>query len=139
MEIGPPSKPSFLRDAFQALAFRFLGANRWHMLSMLFYESRCFLGNLRTQFAKGPVSVHFGPSFELDPHLKGRNKRTLARMRGIGNLLAIYPWAAHRTFEIFLMGFDAGEQWALDNQDSKPHHDQCEPNNTSATGKDTSL
>ena len=131
IEIGPPSKPSFLQDAFVSLASRLLGKYLWRKSYTLFSELRSLLGSLRIQLVKDRLFVSLGPSFE--PHLQGwqRNRRTIARMRGIGNLLAIYPWATHQNFEIFLMGFDAGERWALDNQGNKQHPGQCEPKSTS--------
>jgi hypothetical protein len=38
--------------------------------------------------------------------------RILARRRGIENLQAIHPWVDFQDLEIFLMGFDAGDQYA---------------------------
>lgn len=131
MEIGPPSKPSFLRDAFQSLAARLLGEYLWRKTYTVFSELRSFLGSLRIQLAKDRLFVTYGPTFELDPRIPGRNRRTVARMRGIGNLLAKYPWVTHQNFEIFLMGFDAGEQWVRDSQGSTQHPVQCEPQNSS--------
>jgi len=52
------------------------------------------------------------------------NIRTGVRKQGIETLLATYPWADLLTLEIFLKGFDVGEQWASDMRDSgsKPDH-----------------
>jgi hypothetical protein len=41
------------------------------------------------------------------------NTRTHARAEYIAALLAIHPWADIVDQRIFLMGFDAGEQWTL--------------------------
>jgi hypothetical protein len=129
--IGQPSKPFSLKKSLLGAAYRLSGPNLWAKLCISFCESRCFLGSLRTQLAKGRASRSLGPAFELDPQSQQRNKRTLARMQGIENLLAIHPWIAYQSFETFLAGFDAGEQWARDTLSSKPHPGQCEPKSTS--------
>jgi hypothetical protein len=131
IEIGPPSKPSFLRDAFVSLASRLLGKYLWRKTYTLFVESRSFLASLRIQLAKDRLSFRFGPSLQSHPQGRVRNRRTLVRMMGIGNLLAIYPWVTHQNFEIFLMGFDAGEQWERDSRGNTQHLGQYEPKNTS--------
>lgn len=121
------------------MASRLLGKYLWRKTYTLFVEPRSFLASLRIQLAKDRLSLSFGPSLEIRPQGWVRNRRTLVRMMGIGNLLAKYPWATHQNFEIFLMGFDAGEQWERDSQGNIQHPGQCEPKNTSATGKDTAL
>lgn len=130
-ETGKLSRLSFPKEALLDAAYRLLGQNLWAKLCISFSESRCFLGSLRTQLAKGRASRSLGPSFE--PHLRPwvRKKRTLARKRGIENLLAIYPWVGLQSSEIFLMGFDAGEQWAHDTQGNTQHPVQCESKSTS--------
>jgi hypothetical protein len=131
MKNGQSSRSFSLRDWFVFAAFRLVGQRLWDKTYTLLSESRRFLGSLRIQLAKDRASVSLGPAFELDPQSQQRNKRTLVRKRGIENLLAIQPWAAHQTFEIFLMGFDVGEQWALGTLDSKPHPAQYGPKSTS--------
>jgi hypothetical protein len=113
-----------LKDALEGVVFRLLGSHLWDKLYTLFSESRSFLGRLCTQLAKDRVFVSLGPSLEFHHQSWQRNKRTLARKKGIENLLAIHPWAAHQDFEMFLMGFDAGEQWASHTLSNRPHPDQ---------------
>ena len=75
---------------------------------------RSFLGHIRSQSARERLSVTLGPSLELS---QGRhyqaNTRTLARRLYIESVSAIYPWVDIPDLRIFLMGFDAGEQWSL--------------------------
>jgi hypothetical protein len=71
-----------------------------------------------------PFFVDYGLSFERDAD--GRRvlrKRTENRMSGIDNLLKTHPWASEMEEEIFLLGFDRGEAFALGNAD-KP---ECRP------------
>jgi hypothetical protein len=131
MGIGPLSKSSFLQDAFVFVASHLLDKYVWRKSYTLFSELRNFLGSLHIQLAIDRLFVNYGPKLESDPQVSERNRRTLARMKGIRNLLAIYPYVTHQNVEIYLMGFDAGEQWALDNQGSIPHPVQCEPKSTS--------
>lgn len=108
-------------ETFAVVAFRFLGQRLWDMSYILLSSFRCFLGHLRTQLVKDQAGVSLGPSLEFCHQSWQRNRRTLARKEGIRMLLAIHPWADFQTLEIYLMGFDAGEQWASDNCRSKPH------------------
>ena len=41
------------------------------------------------------------------------NRRTCARVAGIRELASLYPWASSIEEQIFLAGFDKGEQFAL--------------------------
>jgi hypothetical protein len=41
------------------------------------------------------------------------NRRTCARVAGIQELTSLYPWASSIEEQIFLAGFDKGEQFAL--------------------------
>jgi hypothetical protein len=119
------AKPALpLRDVLAILALRLVGHRLWGMSYTLFSESRSFLGRLRIQLAKDRVFVSLGPSLEFHRPLWVRNKRTLARKQGIENLLATRPWLTHLDFETFLMGFDAGAQWAFGTMGNKPHPDQ---------------
>ena len=119
------------KDALIAVAFRLLGPRLWDKSYTLLSESRSFLGRLRTQLAKDRVSLSLGKS--LEPHHQGwrRNRRTLARKKGIEKLLATRPWLTPQDFETFLAGFDAGEQWAFDSLGSTPRPGQHESINTS--------
>lgn len=113
-----------LRDAFVGVVFRLLGQRLWDRLYTLFSESRSFLGRLRTQFAKDQVGVSLGPSLEQGHQGWTRNQRTLARSRGIEKLQATRSWLTPLDFETFLVGFDAGEQWAFDTMSNRPHPGQ---------------
>ena len=76
-----------------------------------------FRGHIRSQSAKGRVGVDFGPALVCrhSGHLC-RNTRTVARILYTKRLLASLPWADSQDLEIFLMGFDAGEQWGIGNE-----------------------
>ena len=68
-------------------------------------------------------TVDFGPALRRLPDgLLQPDKRTLMRSECIGNLLATRPWADIVDVQMFLAGFDAGEQWCrrtLDSEQSK--------------------
>ena len=76
---------------------------------------RSCLGHIRTQSAKGQVGALVGPH----GHLGARNARTLVRTLYTQKLAATRPWVDSQDLEIFLMGFDAGEQWILRKQDKE--------------------
>jgi hypothetical protein len=77
---------------------------------------RSALGHLCLRFPKGSSC---GPAFELDKaQLPVLNKRTLARFEGIQALSSNFPWVDGVDCRIFLIGFDAGEQWASRNRDN---------------------
>jgi hypothetical protein len=119
-EVSPVAKKQSLGDAFAAVAFRLLGRNLWGKSYTLLSSFRSCLGHIHTQLAKGQESVSVGRSFERHHQSLRRNRRTLARRRGIENLRAIHSWLDFQDLEIFLAGFDAGEQWASDKLDSEP-------------------
>jgi len=73
---------------------------------------RSFRGHIRTQSAKGRPSVDAGPWFEYQFGRYQRNARTLARISYIEKLRASRPWVDSQDLQIFLMGFDAGEEWS---------------------------
>jgi hypothetical protein len=71
---------------------------------------RSFRGHIRTQSAKGRATATFGAWFENHHgHLRA-NRRTAARREYTEKLRAIRPWVDSQDLEIFLMGFDAGEE-----------------------------
>lgn len=89
--------------------------NVWCIWSM---ACRSFCGHIESQSAKQRLTLDVGPALEPFPDVStSSNKRTLARMRGIENLSAKYPWADIPDRRIFLEGFDAGEQWAQNKLD----------------------
>ena len=116
MENGQLTRPSRLRDIVAYAPFRFLPESLHYKLYLVFSSLGSLLGRLRTQLVKNHPRVSFGPAFEAGhPHLLRRNKRTLARKSGVAERLATLTWVDLQDLEIFLMGFDAGEQWASRN------------------------
>lgn len=80
---------------------------------------RSALGHIRLQL---PRNWSVGPAFQRGQDQSfQQNKRTLARALGIQELWAKYPWTDQVDLEIFLRGFDAGEQWGHDNKDTEGH------------------
>jgi hypothetical protein len=73
---------------------------------------RSFRGHISTQFSKDQGTPHLGKSWGRN-HLGQirRNPRTVARRLYTEKLLATLPWADSQDLQIFLMGFEAGEQW----------------------------
>lgn len=83
---------------------------------MLFSSLRSVLGHIRLQYEEGVVSA--GQALEQgEDQSVQRNRRTLARIVGIEELSAKYPWMDHVDYRMFLEGFDAGEQWVNHNGD----------------------
>lgn len=75
-------------------------------------------GHWRTRIASKSQTVAFGPAFRRLPDGSLQpEERTIARSSCIDNLLATHPWADVVDVQIFLAGFDAGEQWCLRNRD----------------------
>lgn|ERR1700722_6365932 len=115
MENGQLTRPSRLRDIVAYAPFRFLPENLRDRLHIVFSAFGSFLGHLRTQLVKDRPHVTFGPSLQRGHQHLVRNKRTLARINGVADRLSNYTWMDFLDFEIFLAGFDAGEQWASHN------------------------
>jgi hypothetical protein len=95
--------------------------NTWCIWNSAF---RSLCGYIQTQSSRELPSVAFGPALrELpDGHLVP-NTRTLARNPYTEMLSAIYPWIDIPYLRSFLMGFDAGEQWALYSPGSEARKD----------------
>ena len=69
-------------------------------------------GHWKTRIGVKSRTVVFGPAFRRLPDGSLLpEERTIARSKCIDNLLAIHPWADLVDVQIFLEGFDAGEQW----------------------------
>lgn len=84
-------------------------ANSWRILRAAIDS---FRGHIRLQSPKQLSSVGLGPAFESSPLQSGRtNTRSVARAFYTKMLLAKWGWADTVDLRIFLMGFDAGEQW----------------------------
>jgi hypothetical protein len=88
---------------------------RWRRRrSILAFAFRSFHGRIRNQFARDLDGVDFGPAFLSSPDGSlVLNVRSAVRNLYTEKLLAIHPWVDHQDLEIFLMGFDAGEQWSM--------------------------
>jgi hypothetical protein len=85
-----------------------------NMLSIVSSAYRSFRGHLRIQPSTELPSVRFGSELVRSPAGDLRvNTRSLARSIYTQMLAAKYPWADTVDLRIFLMGFDAGEQWRL--------------------------
>jgi hypothetical protein len=126
-----------LVEILEVAAFRFLGQHLWNRLYILLSSFRCFLGHIHTQLARERVSVSLGPALQLHCQSYQPNRRTLARKKGIERLQAIHPWVDLQTLEIYLMGFDAGEQWGSGIVDSHSKPDLCQFERTSAQSPST--
>jgi len=94
---------------------------RTRLLNTLSIWSNAFrsaVGHIQIQDTKEPPSVNFGraltetPDKRLEPNI-----RTDARTKHTQMLWAKYPWVDTVDMRMFLMGFDAGEQW----RDRSPH------------------
>jgi hypothetical protein len=120
-----------LKSVLATAATRLLGSRLWGKLYILFSSSRCCFGHIRTQLGAGQVSVSLGPA--LEPHCQSYrpNRRTAARKQGIETLRATHPWVDLLTLEIFLKGFDVGEQWVSDNCDFDNRPDLYSPEEAS--------
>jgi len=70
---------------------------------------RSFLGHIQSQTSKG-LLVDFGPSSEPGQN-DAASERTIARSLYTRMLQATFPYVDSQDLRIFLMGFDAGEQW----------------------------
>ena len=73
---------------------------------------RSFRGHIRIQSAKGGARVDLGPSVQFHGGRYQANLRTLARAEGIEKLRAIHQWVDIADLRIFLMGFEAGEEYS---------------------------
>lgn len=76
-------------------------------------EVRSFLGRTRTLLGRKRWLVLLGPALERGStgHLRS-NRDTDARSQSIQQLIARHPWASTIDVEIFLWGFDMGEESA---------------------------
>lgn len=87
----------------------------WYVLKT---SVRSFLGHIETLRNTKQWGVDLGPVLEC--HDSGHlveNRRTIARNRGMQKLIALYPWASNVDVDIFLRGFDMGEEFGLHKSD----------------------
>jgi hypothetical protein len=94
-----------------------VSAARWkaNLLSDLYkaYVSfRSCRGHIRILFSKAGTRVDLGASYQLRDGCYQANTRILARAEGIEKLRATHPWVDTADLRIFLMGFDAGEEYS---------------------------
>ena len=85
----------------------------WYVLKL---EGRSFLGRIQAQLSKTrDTFVDFGQAFEpRDTGYWILHRRTRARVLGTQELETFCPWASSGLdIQVFLRGFDAGEQFAL--------------------------
>jgi hypothetical protein len=82
---------------------------KWYIWREAF---RSFCGHIRTQSAIGRPSVITGPWFECHGGRRRPNRRTLSRSVYIRKLQATHTWVDSQDCQMFLMGFDAGEEWS---------------------------
>lgn len=99
----------------------------WQSLALLFrprfwYALRLAIrsgyGNMKTLLSKKHWAVDLGLHFErLECGCLVPNERTSARNNGMKDLEASYPWANTVLVQMFLDGFDKGEQYILGKMD----------------------
>lgn len=83
-------------------------------------EGRSFLGRIRTRLGRKQWGVDVGPVLQTSPDgLLVQNERTNARIASIQALSASHPWASSMDADLLLMGFDAGEKFALRTKDTQ--------------------
>ncbi len=82
---------------------------------------RSFRGHIRTEFARGWPLLGLGsaPLREYPDGSLHVAPETLARCESIESLSAKHPWVDIVALRMFLMGFDAGEQYARRTQDTE--------------------
>ncbi len=138
LQASPPRKgqrnaPSYIgllsrglrsaRCALYSLRFRLRNALCIYKLSL-----RSFRGHIGIQSAKEPLGLTVGPAAVSTSAQSAAQLRTIARALYIEMLSATYPWVDIPDLRIFLMGFDAGEQWGCHTKDSgieMPKEDQA--------------
>lgn len=92
-----------------------LRSRLWRTTNILRDSWGSFRGHISVQSATKRTIVYFGPLFEILPHTESPvlNTRTIARCEYTKALSEMHSWADAVDHQIFLMGFEAGEQWSL--------------------------
>ena len=104
----------FVGSLLGRIALRF----RWYCLVGTWHiwraAARSCCGHIRLQSPTDMLGAAVGPALEQDrAGCYQRNTRTIARAFYTEMLVATYNWVDIVDLRIFLMGFDAGEQWTL--------------------------
>jgi hypothetical protein len=73
---------------------------------------RSFRGHIRIQSSTSAGRVDLGPSVQFHVGCYQANTRTLARAEGIEKLQATHRWVDIVDLQLFLMGFDVGEEYS---------------------------
>ena len=81
------------------------------VLYRAYVACRSFRGHIRILFSKAGTRVDLGASCRIQDGCFLANTRTVARAEGIERILATHPWADSVDLRIFLIGFDAGEEY----------------------------
>jgi hypothetical protein len=72
--------------------------------------------------------VQLGPAFQFQAGQTLPNERTYARAEGIRKLQATHPWLDNVDLQLFLTGFDAGEEYNIRAQGQHPSNLDRQPN-----------
>lgn len=89
----------------RALSGLSLWMRKWYAVA------RSFRGHIHIQFSTRTGRVDLGPVFRRQGERYVANERTRARASGIDKLLATFRWADSADRHIFLLGFEAGEEF----------------------------
>jgi hypothetical protein len=73
---------------------------------------------MRIQFATEGTRVRVGPAFQFRDGCYQGSERTIARAEGIKKFQANYPWVDSVDIQMFLEGFDVGEEYCTTAQTS---------------------
>lgn len=117
-QIGPrvPHRHMLVEAQRRLRHLRFRATARLYKTTNILRAScRSFLGRIRLQSTKNWI-VSYGPAFSRDregclvPNAGSNVRAECTEKQG-----AIYPWVDSVDLQMFLDGFDAGEEWALRN------------------------
>lgn len=114
----PPRRPRrTIAENLLLAAIRLVRPTWRECLCIALSALRSCHGHLGTAVRQGKCLLEVG----LATYPNGApNQRTLARTVGIRNLLATYPWADSLDLQMFLAGFDAGEEFVA-HRDTQPN------------------
>ena len=81
------------------------------LLCRWYVAFRSFRAHIRIQSSRAKARVDCGAALQFRDGHYHPNERTSARAEGIERLQANYPWTDCVDLQIFLRGFDAGEEF----------------------------